>query len=388
MSRLRHDLPITAVLSLVVAIGLSLVGASRSLVDASLLVGAVALGDRFVLRLGDVTGIPLMYAPLMVITAGFNTQFGVAIWVVTIALNTVLSWPDPLRIEKLRASLLTVLGGVAVMSTYQLVSVLFGQKESMTQSLVALGASAAMIVVSEEATRRRSHCGSSVTGRGVRAWSALLASGALMALGYRGIDGRGGSGLWSVALFSIPLLATWYSFERLETASRTHRQTLRALSMATELGGFVSHGHGQRVAELCERIAAEVGLGETETEGVIAAAYLHHLGAVTLDNPPSETDPGFASQIAAVTSEMLRDIPALRAASQVVSGQGRYSRDLKGSRTDRMASQVLKVSSDFDDLVAGDASRSRLALETLYSSPGYVYNRRVLEALEVVVGAR
>ena len=50
-----------------------------------------------------------------------------------------------------------------------------------------------------------------------------------------------------------------------------------------------------------------------------------------------------------------------------------------------MASQALKVASAFDDLTEGEADRSAAALEALYSSPGYVYNSRALEALERIL---
>ena len=50
-----------------------------------------------------------------------------------------------------------------------------------------------------------------------------------------------------------------------------------------------------------------------------------------------------------------------------------------------LASQSLKVASAFDDLTEGEADRSAAALEALYSSPGYVYNSRALEALERIL---
>jgi hypothetical protein len=209
-----------------------------------------------------------------------------------------------------------------------------------------------------------------------------------MALGYRGIGGEGGAGLFSVALFAIPLLAAWYSFERLAAVTRTHRQTLRALSMATELAGFVPDGHGRRVAELCEALAHELGMSGHAIDDIVAAAYLHHLGVVTLDEAPRPDDPDRTGVVADVTGAMLADIPALAAAGRIVSTQARYARDLRSGGDDRLAGQVLKVASDFDDLAAGDDSRAGLALEALYASPGYVYDRRVLEALEHVVVAR
>ena len=47
--------------------------------------------------------------------------------------------------------------------------------------------------------------------------------------------------------------------------------------------------------------------------------------------------------------------------------------------------QVLKVASAYDELTAGDESQARGALEALHSGPGYVYDGRVLDALERVI---
>ena len=50
-------------------------------------------------------------------------------------------------------------------------------------------------------------------------------------------------GLWGPAVFTIPLLAAWYSYEHLEVIRRTYDQTIRALGAAPELGGMVRDGH-------------------------------------------------------------------------------------------------------------------------------------------------
>ena len=71
-----------------------------------------------------------------------------------------------------------------------------------------------------------------------------------MAIGYRGVDGMGEVGIWGPLLFSTPLLAAWYAFERLDSATRAYRQTIEALAMAPEFGGIVPPGHSQRVAVL------------------------------------------------------------------------------------------------------------------------------------------
>ena len=45
---------------------------------------------------------------------------------------------------------------------------------------------------------------------------ALVSSATLMAVSADGVEGIGGMGLWGPVVFTIPLLAAWYSYERLD----------------------------------------------------------------------------------------------------------------------------------------------------------------------------
>jgi hypothetical protein len=385
---MRVRIPAVAAVGAVAALSAQLAGSDLRFVHACLLAAAIVIGELLVLRLEDGTGIPLSYAPLLLIVAGFEPRDAAAIWIAGSALAFAVRVDGRGVRGRGVAALQRLLVGAAAIVVYRGVFEALDRRESLPAVLSSIAAATVAAVLADDLARRAQGLGSSVTPRGVRAWSALISAGALMALGYRGVDGEGGTGLWSVALFSIPLLAAWYSFERLAAVSRTHRQTLRALSMATELGGFVPDGHGRRVADLCEQIAAEVGFSGTEIDDIVAAAYLHHLGVVTLDDPPSDDDPARVGIVADVTAGMLREIPALQSAGLIVATQARYARDLAGAGDSRLAGQVLKVASDFDDLAGPESSRAGLALEALYASPGYVYDRRVLEALEFVVSAR
>jgi hypothetical protein len=211
-----------------------------------------------------------------------------------------------------------------------------------------------------------------------------------MSVGYSGVNGRGTLGVWGPLLFSIPLLATWYSFERLDSISRTYRQTIEALAMAPELGGVVRMGHAERVAALAGDIGRELGLDDANIEDLETAALLHHLGQVTLDEPAPGTRADLR-EVAEVTAALLRDIEPLRAAAEIVAGEPLGARDSMRHPSSRItaavgaSSQALKVASAFDDFTEGEDDRSAAALEALYSSPGYVDNSRALEALERIL---
>jgi hypothetical protein len=218
---------------------------------------------------------------------------------------------------------------------------------------------------------------------------ALITSGILMAVGYDGIDGRGQLGLWGPVLFSIPLVAAWYSFELLASTRRSYLQTVRALGAAPELGGLVRVGHSERVAELADAMGRVLDLSLVELDHLDTAARLHHLGAVCLDEPGEgqQLDP-----IAVATSgaQILRASDALAPAGDVVAAEpllhrppGRFE-----VRSAALSGMILKVASAYDELTEGDDEHAAWAVEALYTGPGYVYDGRVLGALERVLERR
>ena len=97
----------------------------------------------------------------------------------------------------------------------------------------------------------------------------------------------------------------------------------------------------------------------------------------TIDEP-DDGRPTQPSEVAAVTSAMLREIKPLAGAGDIVAGDADDPRR-------RVAVQVLRDASDYDDLTTRDSNEASVAIETLRSAPGYVYDDKVLAALERVV---
>ena len=159
------------------------------------------------------------------------------------------------------------------------------QRETVAGVLGALAVAALVQVIADVTVRRVLHEGTTFSARGRLAWLAIASSGMFMAIGYRGVDGDGRVGIWGPLLFSTPLLAAWYAFERLDSATRSYRQTIEALAMAPELGGMVPPGHAERVAELALAMGEQLGLSGADVRDLEMAALLHHLGQVTLDDP-------------------------------------------------------------------------------------------------------
>jgi len=362
--------------------GLGLVaGAVAHLADSAgradaltFLAAGLVLGELLVLRLEDRGALPLSYAVLVVLASSFSLR-GYAVAVLGAELVSIL-----LRItDRGRTWRLAIFGvrmsvAAATYAAYVGAWHAVGQREEVAPVLIALAAAAAAQMLVDVAASKLLRLGASFSARGRLAWLAIASSGMLMAVGYRGVGGDGRVGIWGPLLFSTPLLAAWYAFERLDSATRSYRQTIEALAMAPELGGMVPPGHAERVATLASAMGELLGLSGAEVRDLEMAALLHHLGQVTLDHPVDVRGVDGA-EVTAVTGAMLREIRPLVAAGEIITG------DVEDARR-RLAVQTLRLASEYDDLTVRDSVPGDLAVESLRSAPSYVYDPRVVVALE------
>jgi hypothetical protein len=274
--------------------------------------------------------------------------------------------------------------GLAAVTVYHVVLSALGTPITRAGELTALAAASLTPIIVAEVARMARERRVAITADGRSADLALITSAMLMAISDRGVNGEGGMGLWGPLIFTIPLLAAWYSYEQLNVVRRTYDQTIRALGAAPELGGIVRDGHAGRVASVAVATAHELGFSRHELGHLETAALLHHLGQVCLDEP----EDGRAPEPVAVSragAEILRSTPLLAPAGDIIAAEAMPRRDKMASRSSVMAGQVLKVASAFDELSAGRSDRASAALEALYSAPEYVYDARVLGALEVAL---
>src|SRR5262249_6470895 len=143
-----------------------------------------------------------------------------------------------------------------------------------------------------------------------------------------------------------------------------------------------------RVAELSVAMGHELGLSASEAEHLEAAALLHHLGEVCLDEPEDGRPPE-AAAVAEAGAAILRTTPLLAPAGDV--GAAETMRSLGPVELEEqvvLSGQILKVASAFDELAEGESARATNALETLLSGPEYLYDPKVLGALEIVLDRR
>ncbi len=346
----------------------------------TLLAAGLVLGELLALRLEDRGVVPLSYAVLVVLASSFTLrEYAIAVAGAEVA-SILLRITEQQRVRHLVVIGVHVVVAAATYGAYQAAWRLVGHREQVAPVLVALAAAAVAQLVVDVTASKLFHLGSSFTPRGRLAWLAISSSGMLMAIGYRGVNGNGRVGLLGPLLFSTPLLAAWYAFERLDSATRSYRQTIEALAMAPELGGMVPPGHAERVATLVSAMGEQLGLPSSEVRDLEMAALLHHLGQVTLDEPVDGHGVD-SSEVTTVTGAMLREIRPLVAAGEIVAGEVEDPRR-------RLAVQALRLASEYDDLTVRDNVPGTLAVESLRSAPPYVYDERVVVALERVLRDR
>lgn len=350
-------------------------GTSSALV---LLASGLVIGELLVLRLENGTAVPLSYAVLLVLASTYSApRYATAVAGAEL-ICLLLRLSDRSAGWRIQTMIERILVAAATIAVYDSVRALTHHGETVAAVLLTLGAAAVAQLPVDLGARRVLRLQPTFSPRTRLAWCAIASSGMLMAIGYRGVDGRGQVGIWGPMLFSAPLLAAWYAFERLDTATRAYRQTIEALAMAPEFGGIVPPGHSQRVATLSSAMAGVLGVSAKDTADLEMAALLHHLGQVTIDEPEDPARGILPSEVATVTSTMLHEIKPLAAAGDIVGGDA-------SAPHRRVAVQVLRIASDYDDLTSRDNTDAGVAIETLRSAPGYVYDDKVLGALERVI---
>ena len=202
-------------------------------------------------------------------------------------------------------------------------------------------------------------------------------------------------GLWALPLVLIPLLLAQLAYRRYASIRRTQVQTIRALSRATEVGGYTETGHARRVTELSLAIGREIGLPEGRLQLLQYAALMHDLGQLSLTDPiPGGATvlvtPDERRRIAALGAGVVRQTSVLEEVAQIVESQAEpYRRPHLPDDVDvPRESRIIKVVNAYDDMVGNATSEdARLeALESLRLGMAYEYDPRVVAALARVLG--
>lgn len=394
---LRARLLVAIVIGAVAGTAGRLLDPDGSAATLALLGAAIVAGELFELRPLGRPPLPLSLA-VMVVVARDATVAEFAVVIVAAELLAAVLRPKPGSLRGRAA--LTIerwTEAVATVAAYHLVLGGLGSADARVEVLVALAAAAvAAIAVADlwYLLRELRRSPTIAAPRVLFAWDGrtadltLVASGMLMAVGSRGIDGKGNVGLWGVLLFAVPLMAACFAFERVAAIRSVYDQTIRALSAVPEIGGLVHPGHAERVADLAVAIGEEHDFGRSELEQLRTAALLHHLGQVCLDEPLGDDGPDIG-RIAHAGASILRATGSLAPAGHLLAAEPLpYRSSALLPRPIAIGGQILKVASAYDDASGGDPTTASRALDELYRSPGYTYDGRVLAALETVLARR
>jgi hypothetical protein len=377
-----------AVAGAVAGIVAALVTSGSTIPDLAVLTAGLVLGELVELRPAGRAPLPLSLAVIVVLVrAATPEQFVIVIVAGELVAGALRTEPGAIG-ARFIVFAERVAEALAAGAAYRFVVEHWTGADDRATVLGALTAAAlAEIFVADVVTFVRERQVAPLRNRA--ADLAIITSGILMAVGYGGIEGKGDLGLWGPLLFSIPLLAAWYSFELLASTRRSFDQTVRALAAAPELGGLVREGHAERVATLAAGMGRELNMSAWELEQLETAALLHHLGAVCLDEPePGDVlDP---VQVAEAGATMLRASEELAPAGDVVAAEPLLHRPPRPAESPiaALSGMVLKVASAYDELTDGRDEHAAWAVEALYTGPGYVYDGRVLGALERVLERR
>jgi hypothetical protein len=254
-------------------------------------------------------------------------------------------------------------------------------------------------------------------------------------------------GLYSLAVFTAPLLVTQVAFRRYAGIRATYLQTVRALAKVTEIGGYVEAGHSERVSRLAVAIGRELGIHEPQLLELEYAALMHDIGQLSLRDPI----PGGATvlvsrqdqqRIAELGADVIQQAQVLGSVAEIVRRQNEPYRDVEGavnghtvprpssghpapgsssghaaprsssgrtaSRSSAgspspgppppgprplgppLSSRIIKTANAFDDLVGSslDPGRAAAAVQRLRLDTASEYDPATVEALSRVVNRR
>ena len=198
---------------------------------------------------------------------------------------------------------------------------------------------------------------------------AFLPVGAIIALLYAN------SGVWTIALFIIPLFLARYSFQLYLDMREAHINTVAALTSAIDASDPFTHGHSFRVSRYALRIGRAMGMSSRDLEMLEYAGLLHDIGKIAVQNdillkvgPLTDEEWRALKSHPNVGADIVEQLKFLREASEVIrshherpDGNG-YPRGLKGDEVP-LAARILNVVDAFDAMTSDRPYRKSLPIE-------------------------
>jgi len=209
---------------------------------------------------------------------------------------------------------------------------------------------------------------------------AFLPIGAVMALLYVN------SGVWTIALFIIPLYLARHTYQLYMDMRDTHINTVAALTSALDASDPFTHGHSYRVSRYAMRIGREMGLSSRDMEMLEYSALLHDIGKISVQNdillkvgPLTEEEWRVLRSHPNIGADIVEQLKFLREAADIIrchherpDGTG-YPRGLREDEIPLLA-HIMNVVDAFDAMSSDRPYRKALPID------------RVIEELETYRG--
>jgi putative nucleotidyltransferase with HDIG domain len=107
---------------------------------------------------------------------------------------------------------------------------------------------------------------------------AFLPVGAVIAIVYMK------AGMWTLALFVVPLFLARKTFQLYIEMKEAHINTVAALASAIDANDPFTHGHSYRVSRYAMRLGRAMGLSSKDLEILEYAALLHDIGKIAIQH--------------------------------------------------------------------------------------------------------
>lgn len=176
---------------------------------------------------------------------------------------------------------------------------------------------------------------------------------------------------WVVPLTLVPVLAFRLGVMRREAVADAYYDTVTALTLMLQRAHPDTHDHLDRVARTAERVAEQLGLGARRSELVRAAAVLHDIGKIAVDESVLDK-PGrltaaerahvenhalWGAQILTPIHQFRELVPWIRHHHERPDGTG-YPDRLNGVEIP-IESRIIAVVDAFDAMTGGDRAYRR-----------------------------
>jgi putative nucleotidyltransferase with HDIG domain len=198
---------------------------------------------------------------------------------------------------------------------------------------------------------------------------AFMPVGAIIALIYVK------AGMWTLALFIIPLFLARHSFQLYLDMKEAHINTVAALTSAIDASDPFTHGHSYRVSRYALRLGREMGLSSKDLEILEYGALLHDIGKIAIQHDIllkigklSDDDRKTLKQHPSIGADIVENLKFLKGAAVLVryhheqpDGKG-YPEGLRDEEIP-VGARILLVADAFDAMTSDRPYRQGLVVE-------------------------